>query len=177
MRLVDVLSFDCFFFLFHNVFLFESPSSPQIGSVIKHVIGIWIQCPVATLARLLIIPRDFHEAFIEAKVMSYTILPALFVLSIVWKAFHDELIDSIECTTFVWCILNGHCYECNVTVRWFNHVLPCHHLLRIGTTGVSAISGIMFIVAWWNLIGGIDGIAGVVMSWVMSVVSTMLISE
>ena len=39
--------------------------------------------------------RDFDETFIEAKIVTYRVLPALFVGLVVRKIFHDKFVNSI----------------------------------------------------------------------------------
>lgn len=54
--------------------------------------------------------------------MSDAILPALFIFSIKWKAFHDELINPIERDFLVGCVLDGHRDEGNVGIWRLDHV-------------------------------------------------------
>ena len=51
--------------------------------------------------------------------MSNWILPSLFIFAVIRKAFHDKSINSIQCD-FLWRFrIDGHCNQCDVTVRWF----------------------------------------------------------
>lgn len=54
--------FNRFLFLSHGILLFKSPSSPEIWTIVKHIVWVRIQCPVTTLSRFLIIPGNLYEA-------------------------------------------------------------------------------------------------------------------
>jgi hypothetical protein len=40
----------------------------------------------------------------------YGVLPSLLVVSVVGKAVHDELVDSVESGLLVWTVLDSHGY-------------------------------------------------------------------
>ena len=48
-----------------SVFLLEPLPSSEKGSIIEHIVAVGVQGPVASLARLLIITRHFHKAFVQ----------------------------------------------------------------------------------------------------------------
>lgn len=44
---------------------------------------------------------NFDEAFVETQIVTNRILPSLFVVAIIWKMFHDVLVDSIQSQSFL----------------------------------------------------------------------------
>lgn len=52
-------------------------------------------------------PRNFHEALIETEIVSNGILPSLLVVAIVREIFHDVLINSIKCQSFLRALSDG----------------------------------------------------------------------
>ena len=54
-----------FLLLLKRVLLFEATPTPEIRSVVEHVVRVWIQRPVAALAGLLVVPGHFDEALVE----------------------------------------------------------------------------------------------------------------
>ena len=48
-----------------SILLLESPSPAQVAAVVEHVVAVWIERPVAALARLLVIARHLDEALVE----------------------------------------------------------------------------------------------------------------
>jgi len=61
-----------------------------------HIVRGRVQHPVVTLSRVVVQSRNLHEAFVETKVVTYGVLPALFVILVVRKVFHDEFVDAAE---------------------------------------------------------------------------------
>lgn len=55
--------------------------------------------------------------------MTNRVLPALFILSVVRKSVHDELIYSAQCYFLLWRALYGHGNERDVGVRRLNHLV------------------------------------------------------
>ena len=80
-----------FFTLSQCVLLLETSSPAQVTAVVEHVVAVWIQRPVAALARLLIIARYLDETLVQRQIMSDGILPALLVLAIVRKSARFKL--------------------------------------------------------------------------------------
>jgi len=74
-----------FFPLSLCVFLLEASAPAQIAAVVEHVVAVWIEHPVAALARLLVVTRHLDEALVQRQIMSDRVLPALLVLAIVRK--------------------------------------------------------------------------------------------
>lgn len=94
-------------------------STPKEAAVLKHVPAVRVQRPEATLAWLIRPPRDFDEAVIEGEVVAQGVLPALSVLAVVRKAFHDELVDVAQREHFLSRVLDGHCCQRDVRIRGF----------------------------------------------------------
>lgn len=64
-------------------------------------------------------PRHFHETLIQAQVVSNRILPALLVLLVVRKVFHDILVDAVKRESFLGTAADGHHDEGIVAVSGF----------------------------------------------------------
>ena len=60
-----------------RVFLLEPLPSPEKGSIVEHVVAVWVKAPVAALAWLLVVPRNLHEALVQRQVVSDGVLPTL----------------------------------------------------------------------------------------------------
>ena len=73
-----------------RVFLLEASPPAQIATVVKHVVAVWIQHPVAALAGLLVVTRYLDEALVQRQIMSDRVLPALLVLAIVRKPAYKQ---------------------------------------------------------------------------------------
>lgn len=62
--------------------------------------------------------------------MTNRVLPALFILSVVRKSVHDELIYSAQRYFLLWRALDGHGNERDVGVRRLNHLVSLmRHML------------------------------------------------
>jgi len=73
------------------------PTSKFTGrSTDIHVVGGRVEHPVVALARVVVVARNLDEAFVEAKVVSDRVLPALPVVAVVWKVAYDEVVDAAE---------------------------------------------------------------------------------
>lgn len=101
---------------------FESSSSPQVASVVEHRVAVRVQGPVGAFARSFVVSVHFDKAVVERQVVADRVLPALFVLAIVGKPVHDELIDAVESDSFVGRALDRHGDESDVGVGRFDHV-------------------------------------------------------
>jgi len=55
--------------------------------------------------------------------VTYGVLPALLVVSVVRKVGHDKLVDTVQRSSPVREAHDGHSYEGNVTVGGFDHRL------------------------------------------------------
>ena len=75
------LPFYHFLFFTQSVFLLEAFPASKETSVFKHIVRVWIKGPVTTFSRLFVISGDFHEALVQAQIVSDAILPTLFVVS------------------------------------------------------------------------------------------------
>ena len=114
-------------FLSEDVLFLETASSPQIGAVVKHVVRVGIECPIGSLARFLVVTRHLDETFVERQIMTDRVLPALFILPIVRKTIHDELVDPVQRDLFLRSrTLNGHGDKSDVGIRRLHHVLDAN---------------------------------------------------
>lgn len=72
--------------------------------------------------------------------MPNRVLPALFILPIVRKSVHDELIYSAECYFLLWRALYSHGNECNVRVRRLHHLVSLmRHMLSARNRWIKTI--------------------------------------
>lgn len=71
----------------------EALPSPQEAAVLKHVTAVRMKSPEAAFPRLIRPTGYLDEAVVKREVVSQGILPSLGILSIIWKAIHDELIN------------------------------------------------------------------------------------
>ena len=85
-----------------------------------------MQRPVAALARSIGRAGHLDKAVVEAERMTYGVLPALLILSVIGKQVHDELIDLGKSAHFGRVVLNGHGDEAYVGVGRLSvgHVAP-----------------------------------------------------
>ena len=60
-----------------GILLLEAFPPPEEGSVVKHVVAVRVEAPVAPLAWLLVVPRHLHEAFVQGQVVPDGVLPTL----------------------------------------------------------------------------------------------------
>ena len=82
--------------------------APEVAAVLKHIPRVWVQRPVASLARAVWSARDLDEAIIEREAVSDGVLPALLVLSVEREQVHDELVDLAQSAHFVLRLLDRH---------------------------------------------------------------------
>jgi len=75
-----------------SIFLLEPPSPAQVAAVVEHVVAVWIERPVAALARLLIVARHFDEALVQRQVVPDGVLPPLLVLAIIRKSAYTRTV-------------------------------------------------------------------------------------
>lgn len=80
-----------FFSLSQSIFLLEASSPAQVAAVVKHVVAVRIERPVAAFARLLVISRHLDETLVQRQVVSDRVLPTLLVLAIVRKPAHIRI--------------------------------------------------------------------------------------
>jgi len=80
----------------------SSCSPAPVIAVLEHFAGGRVQGPVTSLSDCMTfaivhirsVSRYLHKAIIQAKVVSYAVLPALPVLPVVGEPVHDELVDA-----------------------------------------------------------------------------------
>lgn len=53
-------------------------------------------------------PWHFDEALVQREIVSYRVLPALFVLTVVWEVGHDVLVDAVERQPLLRRLANSH---------------------------------------------------------------------
>lgn len=101
-------------FLPERILLLESTPTSQVRSVVEHIVRVGIQCPVAALARFLVIARYLDKALVETEVVTDRVLPSLLIVAIVRKVLHDVLIDAVQRHFLVGCIADSLGDECNI---------------------------------------------------------------
>lgn len=106
-----------------GILLLEAAAATQERSVVKHVVGVRVQSPVAALSWLLIIPGHLHKALVQTEIVANGVLPALLVVPVVRESVHDVLVDAVESHFLVRSILDGHCDEGDVGVGGLHHLL------------------------------------------------------
>lgn len=106
----------------------RSPLSSSVVAILEHVFAVGVQSPVVSFAWFSFLSRDFHEAVVQAQVVTNGVLPALLVLMVVREPVHDELVDTVQCYFTVRSVLHSHGDERNVAVRWFLRLLPLLHV-------------------------------------------------
>ena len=116
-----------------------SLSSPQEGSIIKHVLSKRIQCPEVSLPRISGFSRHLDKTVIETKIMSDGVLPLRKSLSVVWEPFLDKFTNAIECQPSLWSLYYGHGDQCDVRVWRFVISIVTQVLLHIITVIVSKV--------------------------------------
>lgn len=121
------------FFLFHHVLLFEPPSPPQEAPVFEHVVRVRVQGPVAAFTGLFIVAGHLDKTLIQRQIVPNAVLPALLVVSVKRKPFHDKLVNPIQGHLLVRRVLDSHGDERNVAIGGLDHILG----LRLG--GVRSI--------------------------------------
>ena len=57
-----------------SVSFFKPTTSAQIAPIFKHVEGVWIKCPEATLASFFVDSSLLYEALVQAQIMSVDML-------------------------------------------------------------------------------------------------------
>jgi len=92
-----------------------------VVAVFEHVVARWIQCPESTFTWTTFVTWYFDEAVVEGEVVADGVLPALLVLLVVRKAFHDELVDTIQRDLLIASTLDGHCDQSDVRVGRLLH--------------------------------------------------------
>lgn len=97
---------------------FESSPSPEVGSILKHVVTVRMQFPVAPFARFLVFPWFLDEAIIQGEIVSDRILPSLTVVSVEGELVHDIGVDFIQCYLPILACLDGFRYKCYVGIGW-----------------------------------------------------------
>lgn len=95
----EIVSVSHIFFL--DILLSEAATTSKVTPVLKHVNGVWIQSPVGSFTRFVIVTWHLQETFIQTQVVSNRVLPSLFILSVVREAIHDELVDSAQRQLFL----------------------------------------------------------------------------
>ena len=66
------------------------------------------------------IPGHMNEAFVKAKIVPHGILPIIsaFSKTIIWKLFHDRVVNAVQGEALFWTCLYRHGDERAVRVAW-----------------------------------------------------------
>jgi len=76
---------------------------------------------------------NFHKTFIQAEVVADRVLPALLVLAIIRKVFHDVFVNSVERKSFLGALSNRQHDESVVRItRFLVGFLSIAFLLLVG---------------------------------------------
>ena len=103
-------------------------SSSSVISMFEHSISRRIKCPVTSFTRRMLIlinrrgcffSRYLNETVIQAEIVSYTILPTLSIISVIWKSVHDEAIDTRQSESSRRRWINCHSNQCYIRIGWF----------------------------------------------------------
>lgn len=94
--------------------------------MLEHFAGGRVQGPVTSLSdcmtfaivRTRPVSRYLHEAIIQAKVVSYAVLPTLPVLPVVGEPVHDELVDAGKRQPSLRRRVDRHRDQSDIGVRW-----------------------------------------------------------
>lgn len=71
------------------------PLAATVVSVLKHLLTVWVQRPVVPFPWLSFLSSYFNKTVIEAQIMADRVLPALLIVVVIRKPFHDKLVDSV----------------------------------------------------------------------------------
>ena len=100
-----------------NSFHWTSPS-PAVVPFLKEYLVVGVQHPVVRLAILPTLGWEFHEAFVQRKVVSNGVSPPLiFSVPVVGKILGDKVVDAIESEPLFLTLLDRHGYQRHVAVR------------------------------------------------------------
>lgn len=78
-----------------------------------------VHCPIGTLARVILRPRDFPEAFIKGQIMPNGVLPSTACSAVIRKSVTDPGVDVIQTQLPLRCSCYCHGNESGVAVRGF----------------------------------------------------------
>ena len=85
----------------------------------------------------------FDEALVEAQVVADGILPALFVVAVVGKVLHDELVDAVESQPLFGTAPDGH-HDEGVVREWrLLHFLLLVAAALLGIIGLSVLFAVV----------------------------------
>ena len=88
-------------------------------SILKHIIELGIQCPKVSFSGFAFFSVHFEKTIVEGQIMADTVLPALFIVVIIGKLVHDELVDTVQGYLLVRHRPNCHCDQCYIRVWRF----------------------------------------------------------
>lgn len=97
----------------------EALPTPQETTILKHIEGLRMKCPVRTLSWSIRPPWYFHETIVETEIVTQGILPALGILPVVREAIRDELVNLTEGQHLLGRAPDCHGCEGDVGIWWF----------------------------------------------------------
>lgn len=86
----------------------RSPLAPPIVVLLEHIVVPFIEGPVAALSWLALVPRNLDETVVKAEVVTDRVLPTLLVVVVIWKSFHDVLVDAVQGDLPIGGAVDGH---------------------------------------------------------------------
>ena len=92
-------------------------AAPAVVAFLEHVRFSRIQHPVAafsTALRSTLLSRNFDKAVVQTQIVSYRILPTLFIISVIREFVHDKLVNAIKRYPLIRRRRDRHGYEGNV---------------------------------------------------------------
>ena len=91
-----------------------SPQLPRGASDEHYVVAGRVQRPVVSLPRVVVRARNLDETLVQRQVVSYRVLPALLVLSVVGKVLEDVVVDTAQGELSLGAGAYCHHYQCVV---------------------------------------------------------------
>lgn len=105
------------------------------AAIFKHIIALWIQCPVVSLQRLVGLYSGLDETVVQWEIISNADLPRRIGIAVKRKPVSNKLANTVQGQPLFWSILYRHCNQGNVRV-WRPSpglaVGACFLVIRIG---------------------------------------------
>lgn len=93
------------------------PPPPPVVAFLKHVVEGGVQHPeVSFTTHTALLNGHLEEAVVEREIVTNAVLPAPFVVFIIYKFRLDVVVYSTQGQSLVLAVLNGHCDESHVRV-------------------------------------------------------------
>ena len=86
------------------------------AAIFKHIIALWIQCPVVSLQRLVGLYSGLDETVVQWEIISNADLPRRIGIAVKRKPVSNKLANTVQGQPLFWSILYRHCNQGNVRV-------------------------------------------------------------